>query len=506
MSRTRVFFLNTLTTGIYQVIVMIVGIITPRIMLLNYGSEMNGLVSSLNQFIVYFNLVEAGLAGAAVYALYKPLAQADYKKINSIISAAKRFYMQSGYIFLILLILLATMYPIFIDFKLMSKWETSILVMVLGARGVVEFFSLAKYRVLLTADQKVYMVSIASSIYTIINMIIIVLFANLKVNIIVVYAASMFAVFSRNFILMFYVKRKYSFIDFKETPDFNSLSKRWDALYMQLLNSIQTSAPILILTVVSSLETVSIFTVYNMIIGGINGILNIFINGLSSSFGNLIATDNLLDLQRVYKQFEFAYYTLITIVYGVSFVSIMPFIDIYTNEINDINYHLPILGFLFVLNGLLMNIKTPQGMLVISAGMYKETRRQTTIQGCIIIILGVILGIKWGAYGVIIASCCSNLYRTIDLIVFTTKHITQLPIKVTIFRWGKVLVSIYILALIMRNITYPINNFFIWMIYSSIGFIIISIIQLVLSLIFEREMFISIIRKFIRPVHLIQGR
>ena len=53
-----------------------------------YGSEINGLISSINQ-LLYFSLVEAGLSGAAIYALYKPLADNDYKAINGVITAAK---------------------------------------------------------------------------------------------------------------------------------------------------------------------------------------------------------------------------------------------------------------------------------------------------------------------------------------------------------------------------------------------------------------------------------
>ena len=68
---------NSMATAIYQVIVMLAGFVTPRILLQFYGSEMNGLVSSINQFITYFSLVEAGIAGAAVYSLYKPLAEKD---------------------------------------------------------------------------------------------------------------------------------------------------------------------------------------------------------------------------------------------------------------------------------------------------------------------------------------------------------------------------------------------------------------------------------------------
>ena len=97
-SRTKKFMHNSLTTAFYQVIIMVAGFITPRVMLTCYGSEINGLVSSIQQFINYFTLVEAGISGAAVFSLYLPLAENDHKRINSIVSAARKFYFQAGYI------------------------------------------------------------------------------------------------------------------------------------------------------------------------------------------------------------------------------------------------------------------------------------------------------------------------------------------------------------------------------------------------------------------------
>ena len=91
MSRTKHFFYNTLSTALLQLLTLLAGFIVPKTMLVYYGSEINGLISSILQFIAYFNLVEAGLSGAAIYALYNPLAQNDQGSINGIVSAAKRF-------------------------------------------------------------------------------------------------------------------------------------------------------------------------------------------------------------------------------------------------------------------------------------------------------------------------------------------------------------------------------------------------------------------------------
>ena len=118
--RTTQFFYSTIVTAIYQFIIMISGFIVPRVMLVAYGSELNGLVSSINQFISYFSLVEAGLAAAIVYSLYEPLATRNVNKINRILSAAKKYYYQCGYIFTFLVIVLAATYPLFNNTKQLS--------------------------------------------------------------------------------------------------------------------------------------------------------------------------------------------------------------------------------------------------------------------------------------------------------------------------------------------------------------------------------------------------
>src|SRR5699024_9171138 len=377
-----------------------------------------GLISSISQFIVYFNLVEAGLSAAAIYALYKPLAKGDYSEINGVVSAAKKFYFQAGYIFVSLTLGLAIFYPMFVESGSISNMDMFLLVLILGVNGALEFFTLAKYRVILTDDKKTYIVSIASMVHIIVNTILIVILAYMQVDLVILRFVALLSIFLRSFILMFYVKRKYKYIDFNFEPNFKPLDKRWDALYLQVLGAIQVGAPIVILTLVTKdLLLVSVFTIYNLIIGGLRGILGIFKSGLSASFGEVIAKNETKILQKSYQEFEYIYYLIITCMFFVAFVMIMPFVSIYTNGINDTNYILPLVGFLFVLDGLLYSMKNPQGMLVLSAGLFKETRLQATIQGLILIVLGIVLTYKFGLIGVLVASIISNLYRLIDLLI-----------------------------------------------------------------------------------------
>ena len=496
MNRTKRFFYNSLTTAFYQMILTLAGFVAPRVMLKFYGSEINGLVSSMNQFIVYINLVEAGLSGAAIYALYKPLADNDHKAINGVVTAAKKFYTQSGYIFISLTIGLAIIYPVFVKSGAITPFNVGLLVLILGVNGALEFFTLAKYRVLLSADQRTYVVSLASMIHVIVNTFIIVVLANLRVDIVVLRFVALFSIFLRSFILMLYVKAKYKFINYREEPNFDALHKRWNVLYLQILGAIQRGAPIIILTVATrNLKLVSVYAIFNMVIAGLNGMLSIFISGLSASFGDVIAKEEERTLQKAFKEFEIAYYSLITVVYSIAFITIMSFIRIYTSGITDVNYNLPLIGFLFVANGLLYNIKTPQGMLVISAGLFKETKLQTTIQGLIVVIIGIVLVPFFGIAGVLIGSILSNIYRDIDLLFFIPRNVTKIPVRKTAYRIIRIFLCILIIWIPFLFIKLDPTSYTSWFTTAAAVSIYAVLVVGIIGLIFDRNDMMNIAKR-----------
>ena len=495
-SRTTKFLWNSVSTAMLQIVTMIAGFITPRVMLLMYGSEINGLVTSITQLVSYVNLVEAGLSNAATYALYKPLADKNQSEINSVVSAAKLFYLQAGHLFVSIVAILTVVYPLYINSNILSAVEVGVLVALIGANGALEFYTLAKYRVILTADQKTYVVSFASIVSIIINTLVVVCMAYAQASVLAMKAVALSALLARTLILMYYSRKHYPNIDYKAPPNKQALNKRWDALYLQVLGVIHRGAPVLLLTVVlKDLMLVSVYTIYNMIATSLNNLLGIFRSGLPASFGELIAKKETKALQKSYGEFEFIFYKLVLIIYAVAFVMIMSFIGIYTKGINDYNYHYPIIGFLIILDGVLYNIKTPQGMLVISAGLYKETRVQTTLQGAIALIGGAVLAVPFGITGILVASCISNLYRVIDLLFFIPKHVTGLPMLATVKRILIMVVSIAMIIGICHFIPMHINGYLSWALYACLTGIIATVVAALSGLLFERKEFFGVLKR-----------
>ena len=97
--RGKATLLNIISGLLLQCCTLISGFVIPRIILTYFGSNVNGLVSSLNQFLSYITLVEGGISGVIIANLYKPLVDGDNDKLSSVMVTSDRFYKKIGCIF-----------------------------------------------------------------------------------------------------------------------------------------------------------------------------------------------------------------------------------------------------------------------------------------------------------------------------------------------------------------------------------------------------------------------
>ncbi|MGL9729305.1 lipopolysaccharide biosynthesis protein [Enterococcus sp. DIV0756] len=428
MNRTKKFAFNSIASLSNQLIIFAMGFIVPKAILLNYGNSTNGLVTSITQFISYFNILEAGLGGAAIYALYKPLAQKDYKVISILINTTEVLYKRVGVYFLLGVLGVAFVYPLFIEGLPISNKSVFFLIIFIGLTGVINFFSLGKYRTLLTADQKSYVVLNAVSINQILNGIIIVTLSNFKVPINWVYLFALVPIGVRWLYLSRHVNKNYPSISKKYGTNVSLLKNRWDVLFLQIVGTAQSAFPTILATFMLGLVSVSVFSIYNIVIGGINLIVTMLPNSLSASFGDLIAREEFDKLKKIYSAFEYFLFIIIGIVFGVSLSMLMPFVKLYTSGVDNNVYLVQSISIAFVINGFVNGIKTPQGMMVMSAGHYRETRLRSLTQAMILVISSTILCYYQGIVGILMGSTFANFYRGVDLFFYVPKRITGMSV------------------------------------------------------------------------------
>ena len=424
--RTAAFMSNAMSSLLLQIVNLIVGFIVPHSIIGAYGSATNGLVTSITQFVGYIQLVEAGISSAAVFQLYRPLALGDVNEVSRIVSAAKVFYYKSGGIFTAGLFALALVYPVMIDVHDMPAPEVFVLVLALGATAFLDFFTLAKYRVLLTATQHSWVIQLGTVVYKVLYTFVVVLFASPGVPVAVIYVAAIAPIALRSLLLIAYARRRYPEVDFKADARGFRLDQRWDAFFLQVLGAVQSGAPTVIATfVLGDLSMVSVMAVYLLVANGIQSAVNSVTQGTQASFGDVIARGETATLQRSFREFQVVVYATSGLLCGVAMALTVPFVGLYTADVADVNYIYPLIGFLAILNVLLYHLKTPQGLLVISAGLYRDTRLQTSLQTLILIVCAAVFGKLWGVSGILFGCCLSNLYRDVDLMFFIPRRVTH---------------------------------------------------------------------------------
>lgn len=84
--------INMIFSIVLQIVTIISGFIIPRQILLAFGSEVNGLVNSITQFLNYISLIEGGLGSVIMTALYQPLNQKKFEQVSSIIVTSNNFF------------------------------------------------------------------------------------------------------------------------------------------------------------------------------------------------------------------------------------------------------------------------------------------------------------------------------------------------------------------------------------------------------------------------------
>ena len=109
--RTKKTIVNFIAALFLQLVTGISGLIVPRLFIGAYGSEVNGMISSINQFLSYITFFEAGLSGVILSQLYKPLANNDFKSCNRILADARDFFHKIAAGYVVYVIALIIIYP-----------------------------------------------------------------------------------------------------------------------------------------------------------------------------------------------------------------------------------------------------------------------------------------------------------------------------------------------------------------------------------------------------------
>lgn len=480
---------NIITSLFQQVVTLICGLIVPRAIIGAFGSSVNGLTSSITQFLSYITLLEAGIGPVIKSLLYKPIAKKDKNQIEKILKASQRFFRIIAIIFIVYLIILCFIYPIIVSNEFETGYTVS-LILIIAISTFAEYFFGMIYRLYLQAEQKTYVTSSIQILTTILNTIVVVTLIGLGTNIQIVKLGSAFVFVLRPILQGIYVRKKYN-INLKNVTEKYNIKQKWDGLAQHIASVVHNNVDTAIITIFCGTTEVSVYTVYLFVVTGIKNLVQALTGGIDSSFGDMLARKEYDNLNRSFRTYELFYFTLITIVYIVAMVMIVPFIQVYTRGITDANYIRPLFAILIVLAELVWAIRLPYSSITLAAGHFKETKIGAWIEALTNLILSIILVFKFGIIGVTIGTLVAMTIRTIEFMYHTSKYILKRPKKQNIIRVLILAIQVIIIVPIEISIIQSIefNSYFTWIIIAGIMCIIdCAIIGIINGIIYRKDL------------------
>lgn len=429
-----------------QLITAICGFIIPRLIIKQYGSAVNGLVSSITQFLGYITFLEAGIGPVIKAALYKPIAQKDKNAIQNILKTAERFFKKIGYIFVVYLVILCIIYPKMINSQF-DYYFTVSLIIILSLSTFAQYFFGITYSIYLQAEQKNYITYGIQIITTILNAAVVIFLVKAGNSIQTVKLASSLIFVIRPIMQNIYVKKKYK-ISLKEATDEFELKQKWDGLSQHVAYIIHNNTDVAVLTIMTNITEVSVYSVYLLVINGIRSINQSFSSGIDALFGDMLAKGENKKIEKTFNLYEFAYFSLITIIFAVTFVMIIPFVTVYTEGVKDVNYIRPLFAGLIVLAELFYACRQPYSAIVFAAGHFKQMSRGSWIEAISNILISVILVFFIGIEGVAIGTLIAITIRTIEFIYYSSKNILKRKIINSIKKIIIMIIQIVIIFLL----------------------------------------------------------
>ena len=469
---------NFISGILYQLIVAVSGFIMPRLIIANYGSVLNGLVSTVTQLVTYLAIVEMGLASASLVALYKPMATRDYITASRVVSAINSFYHRVALFFSVGTLVCGIILPLVIqdDIPVTTIW---LVVAAVSGVNLVTYIFLGKYRALLQSDNRLYVSNYVKCLSVVIQLCLSLYIIRLSWNIAFIKFTAIITGMIEFFLLSYYCKRVYPEIKMNVNPQIDAIRQRKDILIHQISALILNNTDVLLLTLFgSTLALVSVYSVYNMVMMILFNVISSLMSSRSAVLAKLYVLGKIDELRTEMYRFERLYYFVVFSLYACMIVFVMPFVRLYTQGVTDINYDIPLIGALFPILGICRVLRGCYAEITNAAGKFKETKIQSINSAIINISISLLLIWKYQIPGLLIGSIIAELYRTVHCMIFFYRQLFP-------FDWKSLVLRI-IINIILIVLTYIIMKQWRDMSFTNYysAFLIMALVSAVILLLF----------------------
>lgn len=440
-----------------KIVVIALGFIIPRIILVNYGSDVNGIINSIGQIFGYMALLEAGIGFAAENMLYKPIVEKDRAGVSYVATVAQRYFNKFTILYAIGVMVMAVVIPLTWKSNV-EKTTIFLLIFFEGMSGVLSFLFTETPLAILRADGKSYVYNAIGALRAVLGQSAKIIIFSLGIRIDALQFTFCLITLVQIIIYKWYFKKHYSWIDYHAAPKNAKLKNRKSYVTSEIAWVIFSSTDLIILSTFADTVVSSVYSIYNMVIGSVTTVMHTIYNSVVYLLGQAYF-ENIEKYKKVHDAFNSVFVGAQTVLMSVTYILIIPFIRLYTKGVSDTNYIYEYVPLLFCLIQLLSFSSYVTKNLANIAGYAKQSGNISVIEAILNLILSLLLVGKLGIYGVLLATVISLPLKVIYCIYLSDKKILKRSYKKTVKILGINYLCFFTAVILEKYIQLKIDNY-----------------------------------------------
>ena len=496
-SRSGAVKLNVISGFVHEFVVIVFGLVVPRIVLSYFGSAYNGLLNSIVQFMSFSVVLRSGLGVVTNAALYKPLAQGDMQTVSGIMVATDKFMQKIGWLLAGIIAAFSLLYPLLVLDEFDYLFSAT-LILIIGAASWVENMFSIKYKVLLQADQKTYIQTIVTLIAYVLSNVFSIILMVAGCGIHIVRLGMLLGLMTTPFMLKLYVDKHYD-IDWKQPANDVAIKSRWDAFAQQIATIANNNISTILMTFLFPLKELSVYTVYHMVVKNINQLIGNSVIGIRSTFGDMYARGEQEHLKKRFQDVEWLIFAGNAILYSVTAIMLTPFVLIYTSGVTDAEYNRYWFGLFLTASCCIYTTRLPYQMIAEAVGYFKETRNSSVMEVVLNIVVSLICAPFMGLNGIVMGTLVGGVVRTANLIWVCNCKVLKISLWQAVKNYVIYLgISGALVIVSSRVVGIRCENLGVWALKAIPVTAVVAVVILGVSLVFNREQMKGILSRFLK--------
>lgn len=409
--RTKNSMINISCSMVGQIIHILIQFFVRAIFIQLLGIEYLGVNGLFSNILAMLALAELGVGNAIIFSMYKPLAQKDEKTIKALMNLYSKAYRLIAAVIFVLGIMVVPFLKYIIK-EAPNVSENLILLYFLFLMNSLTTYFFAYKRSLIIADQKEYIVTIWTQIFSIVANVLQIIFLYLTRNFVVYLGIQIAISLLTNLYLAHKANQLYPILKDKEKVELGkaekeSIMKNIKALILYKIGALLTiGLDNIIISSFMGIAWVGIYCNYTLIVDKLTSILSQIFTSMTASVGNLNAEDDMNKKEVIYRVMLYLAFWLFGISGICVYILINPFITIWIGEaylLDELTVIIIALGFYFY------GIHNPTMVYRNAMGLYVQGKFRPIIGAVVNGIVSVLLVGSWGIKGVVLGTLMSRL-------------------------------------------------------------------------------------------------